>query len=67
MTIVSVQNFLKKCHNKTFLRDIAFSCPLYDRNVNFVTTFARNKIKIKYSVDKAFWDETNSFLQYKGA
>jgi hypothetical protein len=35
MTIVSVQNFYKKCHYKTFLRDIAFSRPLYDGNVKF--------------------------------
>jgi hypothetical protein len=34
MTIVSVQNVLKKCHTK-FLRDIAFSRPLYDGNVKF--------------------------------
>jgi hypothetical protein len=34
---------------------------------NFVATFARNQIEIKPSVDKAFWDETKSFLQYKGA
>jgi hypothetical protein len=25
MTIISVQNLLEKCHNKMFLRDIAFS------------------------------------------
>ncbi len=24
MTIISVQNVLEKCHNKIFLRDIAF-------------------------------------------
>jgi hypothetical protein len=35
MTIVSVQNFLNKCHNKMFLRDIAISRPLYDGNVKF--------------------------------
>jgi hypothetical protein len=35
--------------------------------LNFVATFTRNLIKIKSSVDKAFWDETKSFLQYKGA
>ncbi len=35
MTIVSVQNCLKKCHNKLLLRDIAFSRPLYDGNVKF--------------------------------
>ncbi len=34
---------------------------------NFVAPFGRNQIKIKYSVDKAFWVETKSFLQYKGA
>jgi hypothetical protein len=34
---------------------------------NFVAAFARNQIKIKFSVEKAFWDETKSFLQYKGA
>ncbi len=34
---------------------------------NFVAAFARNQLKIKSSVDKAFWDETKSFLQYKGA
>jgi hypothetical protein len=34
---------------------------------NFVTAFARNQIKIKSSVDKAFWDETKPFFQYKGA
>ncbi len=34
---------------------------------NFVTEFARNQIKIKSSVDKAFWDETKSFLQYNAA
>ncbi len=54
MTIVSVQNFLKKCHNKTFLFDMAFSRPLYYGNM-------------KSCVDMAFWDETKSFLQYKGA
>jgi hypothetical protein len=58
MMIISVQNFLEKCHNKSFLRDIA----LY-----FVTAIARDQIKIKSSVDKAFWDKTKSFLQYKGA
>ncbi len=46
---------------------MAFSCPLYDGDVNFVAAFARNQLKIKSSVDKAFWDETKSFLQYKGA
>jgi hypothetical protein len=30
MTIISVQNFLEKCHNKMFLRDIAFSRPLFE-------------------------------------
>jgi hypothetical protein len=35
MTIVSVQNLYKKCHNKKFLRDITFSRPLYDVNVKF--------------------------------
>jgi hypothetical protein len=34
---------------------------------NFFATFARNQIKIKSSVDQAFWDETKSFLQYKAA
>jgi hypothetical protein len=34
---------------------------------NFVAAFARNQIKIKFSVEKAFWDETKSFLQYMGA
>ncbi len=34
MTIISVQNVLEKCH-KIFLRDIAFSRPLYDRDVKF--------------------------------
>ena len=34
---------------------------------NFFAAFARNQIKIKSSVDKAFWDKTKSFLQYKGA
>ncbi len=34
---------------------------------NFVAAFTRNQIKIISSVDKAFWDETKSFLQYKGA
>jgi hypothetical protein len=35
MTIISVKNFVEKCHNKTFLRDIAFSHPLYDGDVKF--------------------------------
>ncbi len=35
MTIISVQNFLEKCHNKTFLRDIVFFRRLYDGDVNF--------------------------------
>jgi hypothetical protein len=35
--------------------------------LNFVTEFARNQIKIKSSVDKAFWDETKSFLQHNAA
>jgi hypothetical protein len=35
MTNLSVQNFLEKCHNKMFLRDIAFSRPQYDRDVKF--------------------------------
>ncbi len=34
---------------------------------NFVTEFARNQIKIKSSVDKAFWEENKSFLQYNAA
>jgi hypothetical protein len=34
---------------------------------NFVAKFARNQIKIKSSKDKAFWDETKSFLQYKAS
>jgi hypothetical protein len=34
---------------------------------NFFTAFDTNQIKIKSSVDKAFWDETKSFLQYKAA
>jgi hypothetical protein len=33
---------------------------------NFVAAFAKNQIKIKSSVDKAFWDENKSFLEYKG-
>ena len=33
MTIISVQNVLEKCHK--FLRDIAFSRPLYDGDVKF--------------------------------
>ncbi len=33
---------------------------------NFVAAFAKNQIKIKSSVDKAFWDKTKSFLEYKG-
>ncbi len=40
MTIISVQNVLEKCHNKTFLHNIAFSRPLYDRDV---AAFARNQ------------------------
>ncbi len=67
MTIISVQNFEEKCHDITFLPDITFSRPLYDADVNFVTKFDRNKIKIKSSLDKAFCDETKSFLQSKGA
>ena len=35
MTIISVQNFLGKCPNKMFLRDIAFSRPLSDEDVKF--------------------------------
>ncbi len=35
MTIISVQNVLEKCHNKTFFRDKAFSHPLYDGDVKF--------------------------------
>ncbi len=34
---------------------------------NFLAEFAINQIKIKSSVDKAFWDETESFLQNKAA
>jgi hypothetical protein len=34
---------------------------------NFFAAFARNQIKIKSSVDKAFWGESKSFLQYKAA
>ncbi len=67
MTIISVQNLLEKCHNKMFLRDIAFSRPLSDEDVKFCRGIRRNQIKIKSSVDKAFLDETKSFLQYKGA
>ncbi len=32
---------------------------------NVLTAFARNHIQIKFFVDKAFWDNTKSFLQYK--
>jgi hypothetical protein len=39
MTIVSVQNFLEKCHNKMFLRGIAFSRPLHDEDVKFCRRF----------------------------
>ncbi len=46
----------------TFLRERKFSRP----HVKFAP-FARNQIKIKSSVDKAFWDNTKSFLQYKAA
>jgi hypothetical protein len=67
MTIISVQNLLEKCHNKMFLRDIAFSRPLSDEDVKFCRRIRRNQIKIKPSVDKSFLDETKSFLQYKGA
>jgi hypothetical protein len=35
MTIISVQHILEKWHNKTFLRDIAFSRSLYDGDVKF--------------------------------
>ncbi len=35
MTIISVQNILEKCHNKMFLRHIAFYRPLYDGDVKF--------------------------------
>ncbi len=35
MTIISVQNVLEKCHKKPFLRNIAFSHPLYDGDVKF--------------------------------
>ncbi len=35
MAIISVQNFLEKCHNKMFLRNKAFSRPLYDEDVKF--------------------------------
>jgi hypothetical protein len=35
MTIISVQHFLEKCHDKTFLCYIAFSRPLYDGDVKF--------------------------------
>jgi hypothetical protein len=67
MKIISVQNFLEKCRDITFLHDITFSRPPYDGDVIFVALFARNQIKIKSSVDKTFWDKTKSFLQYKGA
>ncbi len=36
-------------------------------NVKFLRRIARNQIKIKSSVDKAFWDRTKSFLQFKAA
>jgi hypothetical protein len=35
--------------------------------LNFFAEFTRNQIKIKSYVEKAFWDETESFLQYKAA
>ncbi len=35
MTIINVQKFLEKCHNKMFLRDIAFSRSLHDEDVKF--------------------------------
>jgi hypothetical protein len=34
---------------------------------NFIAAFAKNQLKIKSSVDKEFWVETKSFLQYKAA
>ena len=34
---------------------------------NFFAAFARNQIKFKSSVDKAFLDKTKSFLQYNAA
>jgi hypothetical protein len=34
---------------------------------NFFAAFYKNQIKIKSSMDKTFWDETRSFLQYKAA
>ncbi len=47
MTIISVQNLLEKCHNKMFLRYIAFSRPLSDEDVKFffffVAAFAGTK------------------------
>ena len=48
MTIISVQNLLGKCHNKTILRDIAFSRPLYIGNVKFFRRILQepNKNKI---------------------
>jgi hypothetical protein len=67
MTIISVQNLLKKYHNKIFLREIAFSPYCMTEMWNFVAAFARNQKKIKSCVDKAFWDKTKSFLQYMGA
>jgi|LakMenEpi03Aug12_release.lakeMendotaPanAssembly.Ray.scaffolds.fasta_scaffold1092859_1 hypothetical protein len=57
MTVISFLNFVEKCHDIKFLRDIMFSCPLYDGDVKFCRCI------LKSSVDKAFWEETMSFLQ----
>jgi hypothetical protein len=35
MTIISVQICEEKCHDIKFLRDIAFSRPLFDGDVKF--------------------------------
>ena len=54
---------MKVSLSNTFARYSVFLPKMW----NFVTEFARNQIKIKSSVDKAFWDETKSFLQYNDA
>ncbi len=54
IAIINVQNWYEKCYDKVFAWYSVFSPKMW----NFVAEFARNQIKIKSSVDKAFWDET---------
>jgi hypothetical protein len=65
VSIFRAHPFQWPCNDVAPLKIIKYYARKTTGTLIVIIAFPRNQIKIKSSVDKAFWDETKSFLQYK--